>query len=136
VDHRRKADGSWNGRSSLQDQAPSESALWVSYLYDQADQRLHGTYIPASEAATQAPMPEIAPQALLQDKLHQSRLAYFFDIVFHRPTVRDKSKAEQVVLALMWPLAWVALVIAVAEVVRMSGVGSNRAFQFKGNTTN
>lgn len=74
-------------------------------------------------------MPGLAPQTLLQDKLHQSRLAYFCDIVFHRPSVREKSRAERLVLALLWPVAWVALAIAFAEVVRMSGVSRDDMLQ-------
>lgn len=138
VDYRRKAHGSRDGRRSLSNQTSSAGAVRVSDDDDNADISLHGTYIPASDAATQCPLFDVPPQTLLQEKLHQSRLAYFFDIVFHRPSVRDKSKAEQVVLALLWPLAWVALIVAVAEAVRMSGFGSvdGSGFRFGGNETN
>lgn len=82
--------------------------------FEFADRRLHGTWLPQAWTKRQRSRPPIE-QPLLQDKLALSRIQAFVSIVFSRPSHREKSRFERVVLALLWPSAVGLLGLAIME---------------------
>ena len=108
--------------------AASARSLWVSRRFaprqsaaplplECAYASLHGTWLPSSLTSRQRPSPPI-PQPLLQDKLARSRVQAFVSIIFSRPSHREKSLFERVLLALMWPSAVGFLGLAILECYR------------------
>ena len=86
------------------------------FLPSSAQIRLHGTWLPPDWIARQRKLPTpLAPQKLLQDKLHESRLQHFTSILFDRPSRRERSLAERSLLSLLWPAAVGSLVLGLCE---------------------
>jgi len=102
--------------------SPLESA--IPYSVSEANDRLHGTWLPPSAFTSQRSHPTPI-QPLLQDKLARSRISHFVSIIFSRPATRDKSLFERVVLGVMWPAALLVLGVAITEAYRhLSASGS------------
>lgn len=106
-------------------QAAPASTLWVSSTNSERSQpltnRLHGTWLPPALTRKQRQLTEPLPdQPLLQDRLALSRVQAFVSIVFNRPTHRDKSRFERLVLALLWPSAFLVLGLALVETLQFS----------------
>ncbi|ORY23043.1 retinal pigment epithelial membrane protein-domain-containing protein [Naematelia encephala] len=80
---------------------------------------LHGTWLAPTFTRNQRRLSTILPpQKLLQDKLALSRIQHFASVLFDRPTSRDKSNVERMVLSILWPAAFGALTLALVETLR------------------
>lgn len=79
--------------------------------------RLHGVFVPAEQIRKQRILPEpLPPQASLLEKLYQSRLSHFVDVIFTRPQYRERSLPESIAFHTMLPLGCVFLVMALTDV--------------------
>ncbi|KAJ9107703.1 hypothetical protein QFC21_001163 [Naganishia friedmannii] len=80
---------------------------------------LHGVFVPREQIKKQRILAEpLPPQASLLEKLYQSRLSHFVDVVFTRPQSREKSLPERIAFHIMLPLSWVFLVMALTDVAK------------------
>ncbi|KAJ9111657.1 hypothetical protein QFC19_001014 [Naganishia cerealis] len=80
---------------------------------------LHGTFVPPEQIRKQRILPEpLPPQASLLEKLYQSRLSHFMDVVFTRPQYREKSAPERIAFHTMLPLGWVFLIMALTDAAK------------------
>jgi len=80
---------------------------------------LHGVFVPHEQIRKQRILPEpLPPQASLMEKLYQSRLSHFVDVIFTRPQTREKSFSERIAFHIMFPLGWVVLIMAITDVAK------------------
>ncbi|KAJ9118149.1 hypothetical protein QFC22_004052 [Naganishia vaughanmartiniae] len=80
---------------------------------------LHGVFVPPEQIRKQRNLPEpLPPQASLLEKVYQSRLSHFVDVIYTRPQSRKKSLLEQIAFHTMLPMGWVFLIMALTDVVK------------------
>lgn len=124
MDHRRQSNVQRYARRVVPDQIASTGAVWVSHAILLATQAqplcsLHGTFVPAEHIRNQRPLPEpLPPQVPLLEKIYQSRLAHFVDVVYTRPQYREKNMFEKTALHVLFPLSWVMLIMALTDAAK------------------
>lgn len=75
--------------------------------------------MPAEHIRNQRPLSEpLPPQVPLLEKIYQSRLAHFVDVVYTRPQYREKSILEKTALHVLFPLSWVMLIMALTDAAK------------------
>jgi hypothetical protein len=80
---------------------------------------LHGTWVPNSQVDNQRTLETPLPfQPPLVQKIMSSRFRHFFNVFKARPLRREKSLIEKAAFGVMFPLAWVMLLAATAEVIK------------------
>lgn len=75
--------------------------------------------MPAEQIRNQRILPEpLPPQASLLEKIYNTRMSHFVDVIFTRPQYREKSLLERIAFHILFPLSWVMLIMAMTDAAK------------------
>lgn len=79
---------------------------------------LHGTWVDCDKFFRQRQLPDsLPPQPSLQEKMYQSRLNHFVDVLGHRPSYREKFSASRFAFHIMVAFSCIMLIFATSDLV-------------------